>query len=199
MTRIALLIVGCTATLVVFDSFLSEHTIAVSVLDRFANTKFQGMVPENRTMTWGPTLKRALEKPFFGHGPYYDTGLGLTKVYWPHNGFLFFFFTLGLFGLLTFIWVIVKTIKESNIWRAKGIQGTRLGDLLALAQIWLFVLLWEQQRTDHQRDDIYPFIVWMCFATIVTGAAIARRKLATSLPPPSPGRGMAAARSRQKP
>ncbi len=180
--RIALLIIGGTVGLVVFDTFLSERTLAVSVLDRFSNTTFEGVVPENRTMTWGPTLNEALEKPFFGHGPYYDTGLGLKKRMWPHNGYLFYFFTLGLFGVLTFAWVLVKVYRESRMWRAKGIRDTPLGTFMALSQIWFWVLLLEQMRTDHQRDDIYPFIVWMCFGVIVTGAAIARRRLAAQSP-----------------
>ncbi len=176
--RIALIVIAAAVGLVAMDTLLSEKTIAVSVLERFSNTRFEGFVPENRTMTWGPTLEEALEKPFFGHGPYFDTGLGLTKRMWPHNGYLFYFFTLGLFGVLTFLWVLGKTFRESRIWRAPGLRGTRLGTFLAIAQIWFFVLLLEQMRTDHQRDDIYPYIVWMCFGVIVTGAAIARRKLA---------------------
>ncbi len=196
-TRVIGLLVGAAITLVVVDAYLAKHTIAVSVIDRFINTKFEGMVPENRTMTWGPTLKEALQKPFFGHGPYFDTGVGLTKVYWPHNGFLFFFYTLGLFGLLAFFWVIARVIRESRIWRRPGIRDTRLGDLLCLAQVWLVILLWEQQRTDHQRDDIYPYLVWMCFGVIVTGAAIARRKLAAAKA--APGAATATSRGRQKP
>ena len=181
-TRIALIAVAASVGLVVADTILSERTIAVSVLDRFTNTEFQGMVPENRVMTWGPTLNEALEKPFFGHGPYFDTGLGLTKRMWPHNGYLFYFFTLGLFGLMSFLWVIAKVFRESQIWRRRDVRDTRLGTFLGIAQIWLCVLLLEQMRTDHQRDDIYPYIVWMCFGVIVSGAAIARRKLAAQSP-----------------
>ena len=176
--RIAVIVIGATVGLVVLDTVLSENTLAVSVIDRFTNTKFEGMVPENRVSTWGPTMHEALEKPFFGHGPYFDTGLGLTKRMWPHNGYLFYFFTLGLFGVLTFLWVIARVYRESRMWRARGVRDTRLGTFMAIAQIWLLVLLLEQMRTDHQRDDIYPYIVWMCFGVIVAGAAIARRKLA---------------------
>ncbi|MCI0450959.1 MAG: O-antigen ligase family protein [Candidatus Latescibacteria bacterium] len=181
-TRMALIVIAGVVGLVAVDTVLSEKTIAVSVLDRFSNTRFEGFVPENRTMTWGPTLEEALEKPFFGHGPFFDTGLGLTKRMWPHNGYLFYFFTLGLFGMLAFLWVVAKVFKESRVWRAPGLRDTRLGTFIALSQIWLLVLLVEQMRTDHQRDDIYPYIVWMCFGVIVSGAAIARRRLAEASP-----------------
>jgi hypothetical protein len=177
MVRISLIVIAACTGLVVMDAVLAEHTIAVSVMERFRDTTFEGMVPENRVMTWGPTLVEGLKKPFFGHGPFYDTGLGLTKRFWPHNGYLFYFYTLGLFGLTTFLWLIARVYRQSRIWRAPRVRYTRLGAFLGIAQIWLMVFLWEQLRTDHQRDDIYPYIMWMCFGVVVTGASIARRKL----------------------
>lgn len=167
-------LVGLAAT----DVFLSEHTLAVSVLDRFTGTKFEGVVPDTRTMTWKPALMTALEKPFIGHGPYYDVGVGLTKRFWPHNGYLFYFVTLGIVGLGAFLWVVWKVNRESRLWRHPSIRSSSLGDFMALSQIWLFVLLFEQLRTDHQRDDIYPFIVWMCFGVVVAGGQLARRRIA---------------------
>jgi hypothetical protein len=163
--------------LVVTDTYLSDHTLAVSVFDRFQETKFEGMVPDNRTMTWKPALDIALQKPFIGHGPFFDLGEGLTKRHWPHNGYLFYFCTLGLVGLGAFLWVVWAVYKQSRTWRIPEIRRSALGDFMALSQIWLFVLLFEQMRTDHQRDDIYPYIVWMCFGVIVAGAQIARRRL----------------------
>jgi hypothetical protein len=164
--------------LVAFDTFLSQHTLAVSIFERFAQTEFQGVVPETRTMTWKPAIDMGLEKPFIGHGPFFDVGIGLTKRFWPHNGYLFYFCTLGLVGLRAFLWVVWKVYRESRTWRHPALRYTSLGDFMALSQIWLFVLLLEQMRTDHQRDFIYPYIVWMCFGVIVAGSMIARRKLA---------------------
>jgi O-antigen ligase len=177
LVRISLIVVAACTGLIVMDAVLSEHTLAVSVMDRFRDTTFEGMVPENRVMTWAPTLKDALKKPFFGHGPFYDTGIGLTKRYWPHNGYLFYFYTLGLFGLGAFLWLIARVYGQSRVWKAPRVRHTRMGAFLAIAQIWLIVFLWEQLRTDHQRDDIYPYIMWMCFGVIVTGASVARRQM----------------------
>jgi len=162
------------------DAYLSENTVAVSVFERFANTEFEGIVPENRTMTWKPTLMLALEKPFFGHGPYFSTGTGLSFLYWPHNGYLYFFYTLGLAGLTAFTWVLWRVFQQTRLWRHPAVRNTRLGAIMALTQVWFFVLLVEQLRTDHQRDDIYPFIVWMCFGVANASAAIARRRIAAT-------------------
>jgi len=177
LARTVMLAGLAVAGVVVSDSILSEKTIAVSVIGRFGQTEFEGMVPDTRTMTWKPALADALEKPFFGHGPFYDTGIGLTKRYWPHNGYLFFFCTLGLLGLGAFLFVVHRVWRESRLWRHPAVRGTQLGDFLALSQIWLFVMLLEQMRTDHQRDDIYPYIVWMCFGVITAAAALARERI----------------------
>jgi O-antigen ligase len=176
--RMVLLIAVGTAVIVTTDSILSERTIAVSVIDRFANTQFEGIVPENRTMTWKPSIDKAMERPLFGHGPYYDTGIGLTKRYWPHNGYLFYFVTLGIFGMVCFLWVMWGIYRESRWWRHPSVRGSDLGNFLALAQIWFLVMAWEQLRTDHQRDDIYPYIVWMCFGVVVAAAALVRTRAA---------------------
>ncbi|HEX5132977.1 MAG TPA: O-antigen ligase family protein [Candidatus Krumholzibacteria bacterium] len=176
--RLVLLVGGLLVGLGVLDTFMSQHTIAVSVLDRFTHTEFEGVVPDTRTMTWKPALLDGLKSPLFGSGPFYDTGVGLTKRYWPHNGYIFFFCTLGLFGLGAFLWVMGKVYQESRLWRHPALRGTPLRTLMTLSQIWLFVLAFEQLRTDHQRDAIYPHIVWMCFGVVTAGAAIARRRIA---------------------
>jgi len=178
--RALLLAILAVVGVVVSDILLSEHTLAVSVLDRFGHTEFEGVVPDTRTMTWKPAIIQGLEKPFIGHGPYYDVGVGLTKRFWPHNGYLFYFVTLGLFGLGAFLWVIWKIYQQSRLWRRPEIRSTPLGDFMALAQIWFFVLLFEQLRTDHQRDYIYPYIVWMCFGVVMAGANLAKKRLAAA-------------------
>jgi O-antigen ligase len=177
--RVFLFAAVAVVAVVATDTFLTEHTVAVSVLDRFEHTEFEGVVPDTRTMTWKPALLGGLEKPFFGHGPFYDTGIGLTKRYWPHNGYLYYFYTLGIVGLGAFLWVVWKIFRLSRTWRHPEIRGTPLGDFMTLSQVWFFVLLFEQLRTDHQRDDIYPYIVWMCFGVITTGALIARGRISS--------------------
>jgi hypothetical protein len=137
LVRISLIVVAACTGLIVMDAVLSEHTLAVSVMDRFRDTTFEGMVPENRVMTWAPTLKDALKK----------------------------------------LWLSARVYGQSRVWKAPRVRHTRMGAFLAIAQIWLIVFLWEQLRTDHQRDDIYPYIMWMCFGVIVTGASVARRQM----------------------
>jgi hypothetical protein len=174
--RIAVIVIGAAVGLVVLDTVLSEKTLAVSVIDRFTNTKFEGMVPENRVDTWGPTMHEALEKPFFGHGPYFDTGLGLTKRMWPHNGYLFYFFTLGLFECLRSCGSSRACI-ESRGWRARGVRDTP-GNLHGhRADLAVRVAIGTNAHRSPARRHL-SLHRGMCFGVIVAGAAIARRKLA---------------------
>lgn len=170
LSVVAMLIAGA-------ELALSEHTYAVSVFDRFRQTEFEGLVPDTRTMTWVPALVGGLEHPLFGHGPLYDTGIGLERKFWPHNGYIYYFYTLGLLGIGAFFWVIVRVFKLSRLHSRPEVEGTVVADLLKLAQVWLVILLVEQMRTDHQRDDIYPYIVWMCFGTVAAAGLIIRDQL----------------------
>ena len=96
---------------------LEKYTVAASLFDRFTATEFQGFVPDTRKDTWGPALQGALQKPFIGHGPWYDPGEGLERKLWPHNGYLFYFYTIGIFGLGAFLWIIQRVFRCLMIWR----------------------------------------------------------------------------------
>ncbi|MCH7548133.1 MAG: O-antigen ligase family protein [Candidatus Krumholzibacteriota bacterium] len=174
---IVILIAGIIGVFVGVDAVLRERTVAASILSRFFKTEFVGVVPDTRVMTWRPALERSMDHIFIGHGPYYKTGVGLEAVFWPHNGYIFYLYTLGIFGLSAFFWILDRVLRCSQIWRREGIRGTNLGNLIAIGQIWFVVQCFEQLRTDHQRDDIYPYIVWMCFGFVVAGWSLAKRRL----------------------
>lgn len=170
---------------------LETQTYAMSLWARLSHTEFQGVVPDTRTVAWGPALKRSMEHILIGHGPQYQIFTGLKFHFWPHNAYLFYLFTLGLFGLSAFLWICYELIRMSLIFRRPGIRGTHLGYLLALIHVELVMFLFGQLRTDHQRDDIYPFVMWFLFGLAGAGYRIASRRLrelATAEPTPAEGR-----------
>lgn len=170
------LIVGASAVigiLAVTEIVLTRYTVAVSVFDRLAQTQMYGVVPENRTMTWAPALNKGLEHPFIGGGLYYDIEqFGLERLLWPHNGFIFYFCTIGLLGLLSFLFVLWRAFQYSNAYRLPAAEGTAVGDICRLLQIQLVMFFVENQRGDFQRDDIYPYMVWLMFGMIAAVALI---------------------------
>jgi hypothetical protein len=159
---------------------LEKYTIAASVTQRIMGTEFEGLTPDTRVGVWGPVFKSALEHPLIGHGPYYDTGKGLVRVFWPHNGYLFYFHTLGLFGLSAFLVIVYRLMRRSLRYAHPLAEGTYLGLATALLNVLLVQFLVAQMRTDHQRttDSIYMYIAWMIFALIAASANMLRKRQA---------------------
>ena len=158
------------------DYILSTYTVATSPIQRLMHTEMHGVVPETRTMTWAPSLEKSLEHPFVGSGPWFEIGEGLSFQFWPHNAYLFYLQTLGLLGLGTFMWIMWRVTKMSLMFLARTRERDDVMDLLTLMHVWLVIFAVEQLGIDHQRDDIYPFLVWFFFAlTIAAGGIIQRR------------------------
>lgn len=158
--------------------WISQQEYAVSVIDRLMHTHMIGVVPDSREGLYGPILERCKEHIFIGHGPHYRLGLGLKKLFWPHNGYIYFLFTLGLFGLTSFLLICYRLFRMSSIYKRPFIHGTTEGMIMSVLHVQLVVFLLAQLRTDHQRDHdyVYIYIVWMLFGLIVAAYNIIRKR-----------------------
>ena len=165
---------------------LDRYTVATSPLDRLLHTEMVGMVPETRTMTWAPSIEKSMEHPFFGHGPYFDVVQGLAFQYWPHNAYLFYLQTLGLFGLGAFLWIMARIYRMTLAQRVWRNQSHPVGDLMTLAHVWFVVFAILQLRSDHQRDDIYPYMLWLWFGVVVVAARLLREEAEAAVQPAAP-------------
>jgi hypothetical protein len=187
LPRMIMIIATVVGLFAAAEAVLTRYTYATSLADRFLGTEFQGIVPDTRVTTWKPALEEAMKHPFIGHGPSYNLGEGLSKRLWPHNGFIFYMCTIGVIGLLTFLAIIYRVVQYSLSFRTKGIQGTPLGDLSRILHVILVVMLFQQNRTDHQRDDMYPFIVWMIFGMVTATALVIQRRYGSASEPVGEG------------
>jgi O-antigen ligase len=176
VTKMAVIFGGIVVLLAVTETLLTRYTYAVSLSDRFITTSFEGVVPNNRVGTWAPAFKASLDHPFIGHGPHFQLEGGLEGLAWPHNGYIFYMYTIGMLGLLAFLGVVFRVWQYSWSFKLPGAAGTDLGDISRILHIILTVMLVEQLRTDHQRDDIYPFIVWLEFGLITATALVIRER-----------------------
>lgn len=181
--RLSLTVTGLFFLMVSATYLLDKYTYATSPIDRLMHTEMHGMVPETRAMTWVPSIKKSMQHPFVGHGPYFEIGEGLTFQFWPHNGYLFYLQTLGLFGLGAFLWIMTRVYKLTLLHRGWRRESDPLGDLMALIHVWFVVFAIEQLRTDHQRDDIYPYLVWLLFGIAVAAAGLIRTENARAAHP----------------
>lgn len=179
------------ALFLVAQLILEHHAFAVSVIDRLFNTRMIGVVPESREGLYQTLLARCMDHIFIGHGPHFRVGAGLQKLMWPHNGYLYFLFTLGLFGMGSFVAICYRLIRMSLAYTWKNVRDTNLGMMMSVLHVQLVVLLVVQLRTDHQRDGdfVYIYIVWMFFGLIAAAHNLIMRRQAeqdAEVPAPEP-------------
>jgi hypothetical protein len=173
VARMAVLIGAVALLFSVSELVLTKYTPAVSLTQRVMGTRIKGIVPDTRKNTWLPALRKSLDHPFVGHGPHYNIGKGLTYQMWPHNGFIYFFYTVGIFGLLAFLAVVYHVWRYSLNFRLPHVRGSPLADLARVLNASLIITFIQQMRTDHQRDNVYPYMIWLLFGLVAaTGIAL---------------------------
>ncbi|MFC1572177.1 O-antigen ligase family protein [Candidatus Eisenbacteria bacterium] len=139
----------------------------VTLAARTIGTKVHGLVPDTRRGVWAYIWDRIMEKPILGHGPYFDVDTydNARRVFWPHNGYLYYFFTVGLVGLPAFLYLVVRVLSRTVVGWKMTIQEAPLSrGLTAVFHIGIVQFLIGQLRTDHQRGDPYVYFMWMLFA-----------------------------------
>jgi hypothetical protein len=185
ITRIIIILGVVASLLATSEILLTKYTYATSLSKRILITRIHGVVPDTRKNTWVPALRKSFEHPFIGHGPFYDIRGGLGGQMWPHNCFIYFFYTVGLFGLLAFLAVVFRVWRYSLSYRLPRVRGSPLADLCKVLNGILIVTLLQQLRTDFQRGNVAPYFVWMVFGLIVaTGVAL--ENLSQSTAPDGP-------------
>lgn len=165
------------AVVLVVDFFVANYTISGSLLGRMAKTTFEvGIVPENRVLAWGGAIRRGLEHPIIGHGPGWDFTRSLETGLWPHNAYLFYFNTLGIFGLLAFIFFLWRLWKASSITLGGSMKKSSYPEALLMAlNVALFIFTIDQIKIDYPRNEIYMYAVWIFFGLIAAASNVAAR------------------------
>jgi len=189
--KYVILITVVVATFGVTQMVLDKYTLAASVTGRILGTRMEGLVPDTRGTLWQDTFRASLDHIYIGHGPYFQTGRGLKQIFWPHNGYLLYLYTVGMFGLSMFLIIAYRLFKSSLRYYHRLAHGTFLGLGMAVLNVQLAMFLFGQLRTDHQRDTdyVYIYIVWMFFGLIAAAGKILDRRIrdaqAEAAQPPS--------------
>jgi len=170
--------VASIAFLIGLNSYVSHHTNAGDLFERFQTTKFVGMMPESRAHTWPMAVERMMHHPIIGWGPHYAVEHGTEAWFWPHDLYLYVANLVGLVGLGIFLWLM------ATLWRMSRPPGDRLGDpdyargFLLAGHVQLFVFLVDEIKIEYLRNPIYIFQVWILFASIVAAYLISKRESA---------------------
>lgn len=148
----------------------------IGLLDRLMKTRFYRAIPETRVQVWDAVISHIPEHPWIGHGPFIDLRRGATGgMYWPHNAYLFYLYTTGVLGLLSWLWILVKMIWLSF---PRGLVDFKRDSLarvtMAVFHIQILMFAMSQVRDEHQRGNVYYYYMWILFALATVGWRIAR-------------------------
>ena len=134
---------------------------------RLQETKFIGIVPEDRLEVWTDAWNRFLAHPLIGYGPYYAPRVGTHFTAWPHDIFLYVANLVGLFGLTFFVMILVRLFMLSRRGGINLRDPSHSRAFLPVAHTMFAVFLIDEIKIDYLRNGIYQFEVWIMFAILV--------------------------------
>lgn len=176
---LVLSVAGGVAVLWLLSEILADFTETASMFDRLLGTKFYGVVPDTRRGIWSAAFEKALTRPLVGHGPYYDITTTVSSVYWPHNSFIFAFYTTGIVGAVALAWVFIALILRSHAYAGDSLRDPSFSkSLMVVLHVQMLTFTVGQMRTDYQRDATYMFVAWLTFGLIAATALIRERAIA---------------------
>jgi len=152
----------------------SAFTDRFLLLGRIAGTQFQRGIPDTRIEAWMLVTRKIPEHWFIGHGPYYDLAGGRNfGVLWPHSAYLFYLYSTGIVGLATFLWIVLKLYATTRPGSHVNFRRVPISHAaLAIGHIWIVMFAIAQIRDEHQRGNVYVYVMWITF-----GVAIAARQI----------------------
>ena len=155
------------------------------LFERLENTELEGMVPDTRVDAFRLVAEEIPNSVLIGHGPrlrLIGDGTGdryirdRTVVPYPHNLYLFLLFTVGVEGLLAYLWffggLAWRYIKASR-FRARGIEPVHR-NLPRLGLLLLIVFLVDQLKIEFLRAELgdmqhFLFASWAMFLAFSDG------------------------------
>jgi len=165
---------GVTIALTVMALLVVNFTQFGGLFDRLERTEFsQAGIPDSRQALWPPTWQEIVKSPIVGHGPRfrffleergerYEDHLYLR---YPHSLYLFLLFTVGVPGLLLFMFVLLSI--AYRCWRAmsKPNASPYLSDLCRTGVIVILLYIIDGLKIDQMRlnlADYWHFFFGLC-------------------------------------
>ena len=158
MRAIGLALSGA-AVLAVTSLIIISYTPFGNLYDRIQRTEIQAGIPDTREVVWPTAWNEITKRPFIGHGPRLkffleDRGKFYphhTSIPYPHSLYLFLLFTVGVPGLILFVWthgmVFVRCWRAMS--RAEGDPYAQ--DLARTGVLVIFLFLVDGIKIEQMR------------------------------------------------
>ncbi len=181
-TRLALLLPVVAVTIGSLGLVFGQILDRIVVMSRLARTQLVRGMPETRVHVWDTVLEKISDHIWFGHGPFIDLRHGVTgAIRWPHNAYFFYLYSTGIVGLLSYMWILGKTIWIS-LPRAPVdfARDSLCRSFQALFHIQVIMFSASQIRTDHQRGNVYIYYMWLLYALAIVATRLVKARKAQS-------------------
>jgi O-antigen ligase len=158
--------------------------------DRLQATEFEEGLPDTRAGTWADIWPRIFDKPVLGHGPrlrlYNDHAQpypGTAVINYPHNLYLFLLYTVGLVGLIAYLFFFAWLIFRYKAGVRKSIDDPFVHGFIKLGVLLMIVFLIDQMKVEFLRFltvDYWHYIfsifaIWLAFADMARNGDLASR------------------------
>lgn len=164
------ILISFVAILFILEAFVTQYTVSGSLFNRVVNTTFEkGFIPDSRSGIWEQAIERGMEHPIFGNGPGWDFVSGYSQGFWPHNLYLFYFNSLGIVGLLAFLFLMYRIVKATlpGIKASLGESSYPLA-LMKIFHVVILIFMLDQIKIEYLRNKIYTFFIWALFALVIS-------------------------------
>lgn len=182
-TRIVLISVVGVILLGAVSVVMVRYTEFDSMFDRFTETKFDGYIPDTRSV-WSEVWPRIIEAPVLGHGPRFrveqpeGTVQRSASVAYPHNLYMYIFYTIGGVGLSAYL-VLFFNIGLRYFKASRIVTGDRVLDgIPRVGIVVLLVFVTSEMRMEMLRFLLndYQQYLFMILAGFMALSDIKRKK-----------------------
>jgi O-antigen ligase len=156
-----------------------------SLYERLASTQFgRGFIPDSR-QGWFYIWEFVVEKPFLGHGPRLAI-LGYQQITYPHNLFMYLFYTLGGVGLVAYAYFFVKIWRRYSRAKRYRVADKMLSGMPRLGLLILVIFLASQMRIELMRFVLHDYqqYFFMILAVFLAFSDMVRIRSLRSQPAP---------------
>lgn len=165
---------GLAAAGLAMNYYVGAFTRSGNLGARFGETKFIGLVPDDRLGAWTDAWNRFLQHPIIGYGPYYAPRVNdVHFTAWPHDIFLLVANLVGLFGLSFFVMILIALFRLTRQGHLDLQDPSYSRAFMPVAHTMFVVFLIDEIKIDYLRNGIYQFEVWILFAMLVATARVA--------------------------
>lgn len=164
------------------------------LFDRFESTEFEGFVPDTRSV-WVDIWPRVVESPIVGHGPrlrlWQDQDVfrpGYTPMPYPHNLYMYIFYTIGGMGLLAYVILFFRI--GARYYRSSRfeVEDKVLDGLPRVGLIVLVVFAASEMRMEMLRFSLHDYQQYL-FMVLAAFLALSNIKITRKEPDKQSGRG----------